>query len=495
MRSIGLDHNANHRPAKGAPPLLALMLTLLTAGCADLPDTQTSHPFVGGTTQGQASLAVDASHIAPMYHELLTIDLPTVTQVAMASNLDIKEARLHVKAMQGQYYGSIGAIFPIVSPNVEAQRIKGAVSEPNGAFGVANFSNFIPALALQWIINPGAVVFDIIAAKRRLEATAQQAQASVQDTLRTAADQYYDLVLAQAQVSAAQQNADEATELLRLERLRLDSGTGLPADVLRAQAALARAQQDLLVALNGFYNTSVSLTFILHLDPTVMLVPKAGKMTQLTLVREDLAIDKLLVTAVNYRPDLKAVRDDLEASEAQKNATIFSGIGPGAQATGVIERSPPAHSPADTMYRQQKYNVVAGFNFSASSFGDIKEAIANNAIAAIDLDRQLDKVRSDVVTAHQASIMAAKGIPIATQQVASAEEALRLTQENFKAGTALTVDVLQAEEAADQARVRYATAIVRYNQSQVNLLASLGILDDQSVRGNQMAPNPVSSAQ
>lgn len=492
MRSI-VRNKASY--PRAATLLFASALALATAGCADVDDTQAVHPSVVPATQGNASLQVDASHIAPMYHELLTIDLPTVTQVAMASNLDIQEAQQRVNAMKGEYYSSIGAIFPIVSPNIEAQRISGAISQLGGALGIANFSNAIPALALRWIINPGAVVFDVIAAKRRLEGSAHQAQASVQETLRVASNQYYDLVLAQAQVSAAQENADEATELLRLERLKFNAGTGLPADVLRAQAALASAQQDLLTALNGFYNASVSLTLTLHLDPTVMLVPKAGNMTQLTLVREDMAIDRLLITAVNYRPDLKAVRDDLEATEAEKNATIFSGLGPSAQATDVIERSPPANSPSDTTYRQKKYDVVAGFNFSASSFGDIKEAIANDKIAAIDLDRQLDRVRSEVVTAHQASLMAAKGIPIATQQVASAEEALRLTRENFKSGSALTVDVLQAEGAADQAHVRYATAIVRYNQSQVNLLAALGILDDQNVRGNQMAAGPVSSAQ
>jgi len=486
MRSIGRNVNANYLGSTtNLAPVLVLVLGLATSACADLTETQSPAPSVTPTTQGEASLTVDASHIAPMYRQLLTIDLPTVTQVTMASNLDIKEAQQRVEAAQGAYYGSIGAIFPIVSPEVQAQRIKGAVGQPNGSFGIGNFSNFIPALALQWIINPGAVVYDIIAAKRRLQATAQQQQASIQETLRVAADQYYDLVLAQAQVSAAQQAADEATELLRLERLKLNSGIGLPADVLRAQAALANTQQDLLSALNSFYNASVSLTFTLHLDPTVMLVPKTGIVKQVTLVREDMSIDNLLVTAVNYRPDLKAVRNIVEASEAAKNGTILSGVGPGAQADAVIERSPPTNSVNDTIYRQQKYNVVAGFNFSASSFGDIKEAIADSRIAAIDLDRQLDKVRSDVVTAHQASIIAAKEIPIAAQQVASAEEALRLTQNNFKAGTALTVDVLQAQDAADQAHVRYATAVVRYNQSQVNLLAMLGILDDQSIRNDQ----------
>jgi len=70
---------------------------------------------------------------------------------------------------------------------------------------------------------------------------------------------------------------------------------------------------------------------------------------------------------------------------------------------------------------------------------------------------------------------------MAKQQVTSAEGALRLTQKNLQAGTGLTIDVLQAQDAADQARLRYATAVVRYNQSQVNLLAALGLIDQANV--------------
>jgi hypothetical protein len=58
-----------------------------------------------------------------------------------------------------------------------------------------------------------------------------------------------------------------------------------------------------------------------------------------------------------------------------------------------------------------------------------------------------------------------------------------LTQEDLKAGTGLTIDVLQAERAADRARLRYATALVRYNQSQINLLAALGLIDETNVEG------------
>jgi outer membrane protein TolC len=38
------------------------------------------------------------------------------------------------------------------------------------------------------------------------------------------------------------------------------------------------------------------------------------------------------------------------------------------------------------------------------------------------------------------------------------------------------LDVLQAEDELDSARLRYAQAVAHYNQSQVRLLASLGLL-------------------
>jgi outer membrane protein TolC len=250
---------------------------------------------------------------------------------------------------------------------------------------------------------------------------------------------------------------------------------------LRAKANLSGKQQDLLNALNGFYNASVALTVTLHLDPTVLLVPREGTMKQATLVREDLSIDEMLVAAVRYRPDLEAVRTLLGAAEADKGATVWGGWGPQAQATGILATRPPARSVVDTLYRQPIYTTTGGFNWSVATFGRIKSATANVNIAALDLERQLDQVQATVVTAHQASVTAAKLSPLAKQEVTSAEEALRLTLENLKAGTGLTIDVLQAEDTARQARLRYATTIVRYNQSQVNLLAALGLIDQTNV--------------
>jgi multidrug efflux system outer membrane protein len=466
----------------------APFLLLAASGCVeDQLSLPLSHPSVAPSAQPAASLKVDASHIRPMYdHRLLAVDLPSVVRVAMARNIDIKEAQQTVEASRGVYESSVGAIFPSLTPNITALGIQGAISSSSG-LAVAAFSHLFPAAAIQWIINPGQVAYNVIASKRRLEASEEQDWTVVLETTRAASVQYYDLALKQAQVSVAWQAIKEAEELLRIERLQLKAGTALPADELRAEADLALKQQNLLNAVNGFYNASVALTVTLDLDPTVMLVPRAGVMRQMTLVREDLPIDDMLVTAVRYRPDLEAVRTLLAAADADKGATIWGGLGPQAQAVGVLAPRPPAGSVVDTMYRQPIYNTTGGFNWSAATFGRIKSATANVNIAALNLDRQLDQVQAAVVTAHQASLTAAKLIPKAKQEVASAEEALRLTRENLKVGTGLIVDVLLAEDTADQARLHYATAVISYNQAQINLLAALGLIDPANVEGKPTA--------
>src|SRR5205807_2449052 len=147
-----------------------------------------------------------------------------------------------------------------------------------------------------------------------------------------AAVQYYDLVFAQAQLAAARQAVSEAEELLRIINLRLRAGTGLPADVAQAEASLASRQQDLALALNGFYDASVALTLTLHLDPSVTLVPGPTQIEQTTLVREDLSIEELLATAVRWRPDLAAVRSIAGATEAERSGAVWGGLGPQVQA-------------------------------------------------------------------------------------------------------------------------------------------------------------------
>jgi len=452
---------------------------LFLAGCA-APPAQPSHPSVAPATQPSASLSMDSGPVKPMYRELLAIDLPTVVRVAQARNLDIQQAIERTRAAHGRYESSVEAIFPVIAPSVAYQHLEGVNQNANGTLTVANFNNFLPAIAIQWMLSPGRVVYDIVASKRRMEASEHQEASVVQETTRAAMIQYYDLVLAQAQLGVARQAVSEAEELLRITTSRVQAGAGLPADELRARAELAARQQDLALALNAFYQSSVALTLTLHLDPLVTLVPDAAQTKQITLVREDLSIDQLLSMALEYRPDLQGARALLKASDADKGAVAWGGLGPQLQA-GYSFGGLQTHIPGKTygLHEQQKAGVGASFALGLSTFGQLKVASANQRIAGLDVQRQLDQVRASVVTAQQTGMTQSALIPIARQQMESAQEALRLAQANLQAGTMLTLDVLEAQAAADAARLSYAQAVVRYNEAQINLLAALGVVDEQ----------------
>ena len=115
----------------------------------------------------------------------------------------------------------------------------------------------MPAVTLQWIVNPGRVYYDIVAS-RRLDASREQEQAAKLETLRAAASQFYDLVLAQAKVAVAQQSVGASGRVAALTARRARAGTVLAADESRAAASLAGRRQDLILSLNSFYQASVA---------------------------------------------------------------------------------------------------------------------------------------------------------------------------------------------------------------------------------------------
>jgi len=484
----------------------ALVLTT-TNGCLGprRTDPVVERPNVAPADQTDDAkpLALDASKIPAMYTEVMAIDLPAVVQVAAARNFDIQQARQRVVASRGEYESAVGAAFPAIVPMAIFNHVEGTVRATEGNLVGVAFNTFSPSVAIQWVINPGRVIYDIIAARKRLAASRHDEDTVRLETLRLGAVQYYDLVLSQARVSAAHQGVAEAEELLRINRLRLDTGTGVPADTLRAEARLAARRQDLLSALHEFYNDSVALAVTLHLDATVTLVPAARELPPVHLVSSDLSIDRLLELATAFRPDLGSVRELIRAVAADTGARWWGAFGPqttvsyqyggimgnanniiegegipgnlivnpasangsfspnpivnGLVKEGLLRGSRLGAGRKDKSFGlsdQQRGSASVGWRLSFSAFGDLKKSKAVQQQAIIEGQSRLDRVRAQVVFAMQASKTNHQLIGLAQQQVTAAAEAMRLTEANLKAGTTTTLDVLQTQDAVTQARER-----------------------------------------
>ncbi len=473
-----------------------------------------------------ASIALDTTGIVPMHGDILAIDLPTAARIAGDQNFDIQRARQQVETSRGQWESAVGGALPGLAPTAAFEHVDGTVRAVQGNLVGAAFNTFQPAIAMQWMTNPGQVIYDLIAARKRLYASQHQEQAVIIDSLRQTAIQFYELVLAQTRVSAARQAVAEAEELVRISQLRSRTGTGVPADELRAQARLAGRRQELVSAVHGFYQASILLAVTLHLDSSVTLVPSLRELPQVTLVRTDLSLDELLEIAIVYRPDLQEVRKLVEAATAARGATWWGSFGPQftvgyqyggitghannvvpgqgvpnnlivnpASTNGTFSGNPVANgliregiSRASTglahrsdqtagFSSQQRFNASAGWRFTLAAFGDLRVARAAEQRALIEAAQQVDEVRAQVVLALQSIRTDGELVKLAQAQVASAEEALRLSQANLQAGTMTTLDVLAAQDAVNEARLRRAESVVRYNQAQVELVAGLGLLD------------------
>ena len=440
---------------------------------------------------GAEPVALDRSAVTPMFRELTAIDLPTVVQVVQARNLDILAARQRVEASHGQYAGRVGAAFPILSPGLVFAAHGGGAQDSTGDIVSANFRSLHPAAAVLWTVNPGQVIYDIIASKKRLEAS-QEDELSVRiRTLGQAAVQYYDLCLAQADIATAVEAQREAEELLRTTRLKRQTGNAVPADEWRAQAALAGRQEDLLTAVNRFYHASVAMATTLELDSSVTLVPRPERLGRITLVREDLTLDKLMEMAIRNRPDLKSAWARVAAAEADKGSVAWGGFGPGV--TGGYEVGgfeSRANGRTFPMRGDQWAAAGAGWQLSLATIGNLETADARHGLAGLEAQMQLDQLRAEVVQAMQDGRTNAELIPLADDHVKAAQEALRRVQEDYRTGTAILLDVLDAQTSLAQARFRYAQAVVRSNQSQVRILAALGLLDPESLRaGEPTKPN------
>jgi outer membrane protein len=461
-----------------------LFFACLVAACADEPPQPGAPPDVTPLRQrSTSSLRLTNAEIPPMYRQVLAIDLESVARVAGLNNIDIQEARQRVDASQGQLESAGAAALPAVGPGIALNHLQGVDINNLGVLEAAHFSTVNPALLVRWAINPGQVFFDIIAAKKRLQATEQQDLAIVMQTTSIAAQQYYDLVLAQARVAVAREALAEAQEFLRLATQRYNAQTGLFVDVKRAEALLAGRQQDLALALNGFFQASVTLGTTLYLDPTVTLVPKSRELLTRNLVR-DLGIDQLLSIAVSWRPDLQSVSTLVAAADADTKAIIWGAGTPNLGATyqfgGFSSRT---EAQAFGLKNQQLSSLTAGWVFNPVVFGEVKTSDAVAKISVLEAKRLLESVKAQVVVAAQDSATNAQLIPVARQQVQAAEESLKITQTNFEAGTGLFLDVLQAQDAVNQARLNHASAITNYNKSQVSLLSALGLIDQMKVAG------------
>src|SRR5947209_13679936 len=418
--------------------------------------------------------------------KLLTIDLPSTLRLAGARSLDVQLAREKLDEAYAAEESAIEQFFPWVAPGVTYRRHDSLIQNTEGLIEEVHKQSYAPGGTVVAQTDVGNAIFKSLEAHQLTKAARHGLDAQAQETILTAARGYFDLAAAHEAVGIAREALQASTDYAAQIDRAMSAGIAFKGDALRVKVqqqrdeiALRRAQENARLAY-------AKLVQILHLDPTVELMPRDASVIPLSLVSTTKPLGNLVSQALVTRPETQQSAVLLSAAQHAKNGAIYGPLIPtvGGQAffggLGGGMGSETGHfGESEDYVALVTWRVGPGGLFD---FGNIHAGRARLRGAALTTDKVADQVANEVITSWTRVESLADQIATAKQSLSDAEEALRLSQERKEFGVGVVLETIQAQQELSRVRNDYLNIVADYNKAQYELLRSLGQLSapDQS---------------
>ncbi|SDR65577.1 TolC family protein [Opitutus sp. GAS368] len=415
------------------------------------------------------------------------LDLPYALAFALDNNFTIRQAKESIRQQEGVVLQVRSAEIPNVSATGGYQRNAVAVG-PTGEDRYWSFN----ITAKQTLYAGGGVVASVKSQQLTLDAAVLALQAVINDALLDVRTRFYTVILSREKIKVEEQNVELLQRQLQDVKNRFEAGTVSNFEVLRAEVALANAQPALITARND-YRLSIetlrqSLGFVTANEPNVTKIPEFVGTLDFTPASFDLR--SALATAREQRPDLKRLQQLTTAAE-QSVISNRAGYFPNLALFGAYDWKKAAGSngfPGDrdgwTVGLASSWNVfdgraTAGRVMQARSFLEQ----AKLALAATQLSVDVE-VRRAISTFQQATELAEASKKVIEQ----AEEAVRLANARYSAGTATQLDVLTAQTDLTTARLNQIQAYYTYDVAVATVRRAMGLSDEMRPVGEVKYP-------
>ena len=415
------------------------------------------------------------------------LNLPYSLAFALDNNFAIRQAKERIKQQEGVVLEVRAAQIPNVSATGGYSR-----SDPEvGPTGENRYWSF-NITARQNLYTGGAVSANVRSQQLALDAAVLALQAVINDALLDVRTRFYTVLLSREKIKVQEQNVALLQRQLQDVKNRFEAGTVSNFEVLRAEVALANAQPPLITARNdyrlGIETLRQSLGFVTATQPNVTKIPEFVGTLEFTPASFDLL--SALATARAQRPDLQRLQKLTTAAE-EGIVARRAGYYPNLSLYGAYDWRKAAGSnsfPGDrnglTVGLSSTWNLFDGRATSgrvvqARSFLEqAKLALAETQLA-VDVD-----VRRSISTYQQATELAEASKKVVEQ----AEEAVRLANARYNAGTATQLDVLTSQVDLTTARLNQLQAYYSYNVAVATTRKAMGLADEMRPTGEVKYP-------
>lgn len=436
----------------------------------------------------RGAIALLAFVVRPAFAQVKTpstyaIDLPTALRLADAQNLDVQVARERVKEALANRTSANEQFIPWLAPGVTWHRREGvAQASPSGIIGNAEYVGYSPGVGLSAQSTLGDAIYNSLATKQLVRASSEGLAVQRQDAAFQAANGYFELAKAKALVDVVREALATSQNYQQQLHDAVTVGIAFRGDELRVQTQSEHYQVVLRQALAQQRLAGVELARVLHLDPSVELVPQTAELVPLTLFDSTTSVESLLARAVRSRPEIKQTDALIAAGRATRDAAVYGPLIPsvGAQLFGGALGGGPdsAHRRIGAM---RDYAFAVTWRIGPGGLFDRGRIDASKAqLAARELsDSKLkDGIAAEVVAGLTRIRALSDQIGLAETSLRTATEALRLTRDRRQFGVGIVLEDIQAQQAVTQARSDYITAIAEFNKAQYSLNRAVG--DDTS---------------
>lgn len=406
------------------------------------------------------------------------LSLEDCVALAMENNFNIKILRTREDQKKWEYQNNRTEWLPTASWYGTMYNLNGFFIAGGVIPAEVEESPIISQFMLDWKLFDGTNrIFSIKSKKNLYSAAKKDVQFTQSEVLKNTVIDYYTLLGYKLGIEVLTQNLLESKAQLEINKQNLEAGIGTKFDVLRADAAVALAEQRLTESYNLYRAAQARLANTLGIQVITAVFPKENEVNMKTLVDKNLEINDLSDMACESRPDIEALRLKIKSLENQK-ITYYSGFIPSVSVYGGVGNVGTNDLGLSPLNKQvgivSKWTL--GNNLGLNEYTQFKTFDAKICGAKLELQDKYRNIQQNIIKAYYEAQTSRERVDYAEQQVESADESLRLAFLRLESGIGIYVDVLQSQSAKVDAKINLIRAIIDYNIAQANMLFEMGAI-------------------
>lgn len=411
------------------------------------------------------------------------LDLKTSVRYALDNNFAIRQARERIKEQEGVIIEVSAREIPNVAASGSVQANSRKITQtnpPSDSYWTLSLT------ASQVLYAGGGVRSAVRSSKLARDAAVLDLQDVINNALLQVRTDFYNVLLTREKITVQEKNLKLLEEQLKTTNDRFTAGTVSSFEKLRAEVAVANAKAPLITARND-YRLAIealrqALGFTTNQAESLRKVPDFVGTLDFTPVSFDL--QSAFESAHANRPDLQRITKLVEAGEENITTARSSGLPQVSAFGGYQLRKGTTNDFGDSANGflvgvQSSWNIFDG----RATQGRVAQSRSRLEQTKLSLTAAQLAAEVDVRRAYS-QWQEANELATASQQVTGqAEEAVRLANARYNAGTATQLDVLQAQTDLTTARTNQIQAYYGYNVAVAALREAMG-------QGDEFMGNP-----